>query len=193
MSVTTEQGCHQARSGQLAVWPLVLTPITPGGWMVSRWGQGTPLHSSSPDITTSRGWSAGPPTVWAPHQTQHSFMSNVSLYFHHVHIVIVTFVDGPIMTQHPDSVSVRQGASAKFSCSATGSPPPKYTWFKLDGGGDGVAVGEGAQLVLVGSGVTVGRYYCQARVGTNTVNSSPATLSLISQPTISTVKVTLCL
>ena len=52
---------------------------------------------------------------------------------------------------------MREGTSARFSCVAEGNPQPRYAWVKISGGREELVADTG-DLVLVGSGHTVGEY-----------------------------------
>ena len=69
--------------------------------------------------------------------------------------------DGPIMSSQPKSLRVREGTSARFSCLAEGNPQPRYSWVRISGGKE-ERVADTAELVLVGSGHTVGEYQVRA-------------------------------
>ena len=89
------------------------------------------------------------------------------------------------MTVQPSSLTVREGTSAKLSCGAAGNPSPRYRWFRLAETGR-QEVGQGPDLVVVGSSHTRGQYQCEARVGDTALLSSPALLSLYTRPVIQT-------
>ena len=89
------------------------------------------------------------------------------------------------MTTQPSSLTVREGTSAKLSCGGAGNPAPRYRWFRLGEGGR-EEVGEGPDLVVVGSSHTRGEYQCEVRVGQTAVLSQPARLSLYTRPVIQT-------
>ena len=94
------------------------------------------------------------------------------------------------------ALRVREGTSARFTCGADGNPVPRYTWYRVsDGNSDSlqsnIVMGEGRELVLVGSRHTTGQYQCEARVGEHVVRSHVAKLSLYTRPVIITQKVKL--
>ena len=65
------------------------------------------------------------------------------------------------MSSQPKSLRVREGTSARFSCLAEGNPQPRYSWVRISGGKE-ERVADTAELVLVGSGHTVGEYQVRA-------------------------------
>ena len=54
-----------------------------------------------------------------PAQDNYLLMDNVRVY---------TFVESPVITQQPTSVSVPAGSNAAFTVLASGSPAPSYQW-----------------------------------------------------------------
>ena len=93
-----------------------------------------------------------------------------------------------MITVQPSSLTVREGTSAKLSCGGAGNPAPRYRWFRLgqEGQGERQEVGQGPDLVVVGSSHTRGEYQCEVRVGETAVLSQPARLSLYTRPVIQT-------
>ena len=89
-----------------------------------------------------------------------------------------------MITSQPRSLTVREGTSAKFSCVGEGNPAPRYTWYRLHAGGGREEVGEGGDLVLVGSSHTQGQYQCEVRAADTAVLSQPAQLALYTRPVI---------
>ena len=76
--------------------------------------------------------------------------------------------DPPSLTTRPSKQTVLQGTNVTMSCSATGNPIPKITWFK-----DGKAIGSGETLSLNAQRNVAGKYWCSADNGVGeAVNAS---------------------
>ena len=100
------------------------------------------------------------------------------------------FPVGPVISTQPRSLRVREGTSARFSCAAEGNPAPRYAWYRLTPGQErGPRVGEAADLELVASAGTAGRYQCEASAGPGTeVTSEVVSLDLYTRPVIAATK-----
>ena len=76
--------------------------------------------------------------------------------------------DPPSLKTRPSKQTILQGTNVTMSCSATGNPIPKITWFK-----DEKAVGYGETLILNGLRSVAGKYWCSADNGVGkAVNAS---------------------
>ena len=76
--------------------------------------------------------------------------------------------DPPSLKTRPTKQTVLQGTNVTMSCSATGNPIPKITWFK-----DGKAIGSGETLSLNVQRNVAGKYWCSADNGVGeAVNAS---------------------
>ena len=76
--------------------------------------------------------------------------------------------DPPSLKTRPSKQTVLQGTNVTMSCSATGNPIPKITWFK-----DGKAIGSGETLSLNVQRNVTGKYWCSADNGVGeAVNAS---------------------
>ena len=85
----------------------------------------------------------------------------------------------PIITQQPISIGVEVSQYRNLECNATGSPPPTFLWFKLEGNLSETVSGENTS-VLSFNPVQYGDegdYLCQATSGNNAINSTSATLA----------------
>ncbi|XP_019391754.1 PREDICTED: V-set and immunoglobulin domain-containing protein 4-like isoform X2 [Crocodylus porosus] len=77
--------------------------------------------------------------------------------------VVKVAVSKPIITPGHLGLAVPEGARASLTCSARGSPPISYRWFKGEPGGSAVHLSNQAELVFDPlQSSDVGKYYCQA-------------------------------
>src|ERR1017187_4907882 len=90
----------------------------------------------------------------------------------------------PSILQQPNPQAVSSGSTVVFNVAANGLPAPTYQWYA-----NGIALSNGARVsdvtgtTLVVSGATAanaGNYYCVATNATGSVQSNPATLSVIN-------------
>ncbi|XP_019376632.1 PREDICTED: V-set and immunoglobulin domain-containing protein 4 isoform X1 [Gavialis gangeticus] len=77
--------------------------------------------------------------------------------------VVKVAVSKPIITPGHLGLTVPEGARASLTCSARGSPPISYQWFKGEPGGSAVHLSNQAKLVFDPmQNSDAGQYYCQA-------------------------------
>lgn len=100
----------------------------------------------------------------------------------------------PVITAHPASRLITQGATAQFSITATGSPAPTYQWQVLPAAGgpwgntaDGATYGGSQTATLTVSGATAAtnngdQYRCVATNAGGSVTSNAASLSVTVNP-----------
>ncbi|XP_006020568.1 V-set and immunoglobulin domain-containing protein 4-like isoform X1 [Alligator sinensis] len=77
--------------------------------------------------------------------------------------VVKVAVSKPIITPGHLGLTVLEGARASLTCSARGSPPISYRWFKGEPGGSAVHLSNQAELVFDPlQNSDAGKYYCDA-------------------------------
>ncbi|XP_025055918.1 LOW QUALITY PROTEIN: V-set and immunoglobulin domain-containing protein 4-like [Alligator sinensis] len=103
--------------------------------------------------------------------------------------VVKVAVSKPIITPGHLGLTVMEGARASLTCSARGSPPISYQWFKGEPGGSAVHLSNRAELVFdpVQSS-DVGKYYCEAE---NRARSRVSEQSDVVQLTVKDLKETM--
>lgn len=83
------------------------------------------------------------------------------------YIIFVLFIDSPSWITRPTNKTVIEGSMATFHCNATGNPAPNIAWMK-----DGKTVATGNTLSFKSSRNQSGEYWCSAKNGLKTVNTS---------------------
>ena len=86
----------------------------------------------------------------------------------------------PVFTLQPSNVTAASGSSVTLTASATGSPEPNYQWFQ---NGQGIPYKTQPTLMFTMGKGAEGSYTVMAKNHEGWTNSSPATVSLQTQPT----------
>ncbi|XP_059588757.1 V-set and immunoglobulin domain-containing protein 4 isoform X2 [Alligator mississippiensis] len=103
--------------------------------------------------------------------------------------VVKVAVSKPIITPGHLGLTVMEGARASLTCSARGSPPISYQWFKGEPGGSAVHLSNRAELVFDPmQSSDVGKYYCEAE---NRARSRVTEQSDVVQLTVKDLKETM--
>ncbi|XP_074608784.1 hemicentin-1-like [Acropora palmata] len=89
--------------------------------------------------------------------------------------------DPPSLKTRPTKQTVLQGTNVTMSCSATGNPIPKITWFK-----DGKAIGSGETLSLNVQRNVAGKYWCSADNGVGEAVNASADIDVQYPPSLKT-------
>ena len=79
-----------------------------------------------------------------------------------------------MITTHPEDVATEQGATASFTCEASGTSPISYQWFRNN---VAIPLTNTTTYSFVVSPSFFGSYHCNATSGNQEVASNPATLT----------------
>lgn len=151
--------------------------VTPSAGIVFEAGSGQPLSGRLEAEVTLDLALAGPAFDFFPALPEFS----LPLWQDEWHL----FPDDPVLsfTQHPQSQTVPVGGSAYFSCTVTGPASPTYQWHF-----NGVPMpGQASRTLLIPNVTTghAGNYHVRASAAGQSVNSSPATLT-VTTPAVQT-------
>lgn len=89
--------------------------------------------------------------------------------------------NGPEIVDHPDSMSVRAGATARLEVEAASPLAMTYQWYKVIDGGLDVEVGDDTMTLTLGSvqASDQGQYYCIVTNSAGTAQSLAATVAIM--------------
>jgi sugar lactone lactonase YvrE len=143
---------------------------------------GTPIldsNSSTLTITTAQAANAGNYSVTV---TQTDFLTGTNSVTSATAVLTVNPPNAPQLLTFPQSLTIKAGATATFSASASGSPNPTYQW-SFNGNVISGATAA-AYSIPIAQSVNAGRYQVTATNSSGNVTSDVATLVVITAPAI---------